>query len=299
MKALFFTDTHLRQTNPRWRIGDYAEDVLAKIEATMHMATEEGVNAVFFGGDFVDHWNVALSIVNRAVDIIQYESEAAGFAFIMALGQHDVQGHNIETVWSSAASMLLRACSMWPTIKRGEIHYNDPDSTLVELKREKKSTVVVHAMIVPKPVPWPHILIEDIETDAQIVLSGDYHTGFPPTEHGGTWFANPGALARIAISDRDRVPQIAIIDTEKLPECPIEYVEIPHKPAEEAFDIVGYEAQKDVQAGQSEFVARLEQMAAGGHGSSWEALFEEVKESGTVDEDVLDAAYKLCKEVRE
>jgi hypothetical protein len=41
------------------------------------------------------------------------------------------------------------------------------------------------------------------------------HDGFEPHEVDGKWFVNPGSLARRAISDSYRMPQVAVIEIEK------------------------------------------------------------------------------------
>ena len=69
-------------------------------------------------------------------------------------------------------------------------------------------------------------------------------------------FSNPGALARatIAEDDRERAPQVAIIDSERLEG---RYVEVPHRAASEVFRLAEHEASVTRREGVSALSAAL------------------------------------------
>ena len=307
MRFLFFTDLHLRQSAPRWRVGDYGEDLLQKLQAVVDIAAREECEYLVFGGDFIDAWNVSLQLVNRAIDILADQS----FKMLFVMGQHDMVAHTPALAWGSAISLLKRALpegamtlDSLPFMRGPNFmamnYYEGIEEEIRQGKLKEWGDVfaVTHTMIVKNPVPWSHILIEEIETEAKIVLSGDYHPGFPPTLHEGTWFINPGAIARVAITDAERPIQVALIDTEKLPDNPAVYLDIPHKPAEEVFNLEGYKELQSKEEARGEYAEMLQQMVAGGH-SSWEAMFQTAREEGIIEKEVLDKAYSRCKEIAE
>lgn len=307
MRFLFFTDLHLRQSAPRWRVGDYGEDLLQKLGAVVDIAVREECEYLVFGGDFIDAWNVSLQLVNRAIDLLVDQP----FKMLFVIGQHDMVAHTPALAWGSAISLLKRALPEGSMVLSGEsfahgLYFsglNYYEGIEEEIRRGKLKewgceVIAVHTMIVPSPVPWPHILIEEIETEAKIVLSGDYHPGFSPTLHEGTWFINPGAVARVAITDAERIPQVALVDTEKLPDNPAVYLDLPHKPAEEVFDLEEYEELQSREEARGEYAEMLQRMVAGGH-SSWEAMFQTAREEGIIEEEVLDEAYSRCKGIAE
>lgn len=319
MRLLFFTDMHLRARNPRWRLGNYAEDLLGKLSWVVNAAKENECDYLVFGGDFIDHPQTSLSLVNRAIDVILGEGsvmptkEPPHFAPIF--GQHDEVGNRPEGVLGSSASLVarsfaaqcsLQADSFWVYSSEEGISLSSYQHGIEDKLRENADfflaskrcpVMALHAMIVPNAVPWPHVQIQEIDSSAEIVLSGDYHAGFPPTLHYNTWFVNPGALARLAIGDAYRKPQVALVDTDLLPECPAEYFEVPHRAPEEVFDLEGHRQTTATHLEESKYTEMLQALAAGGS-SSWEALLKEVDEF-EVGEEVVREARKRCKEAEE
>lgn len=303
MRLLFFTDTHLRRTNPRYRVGSFGNDMLEKLNQVLFIALRENCDAIAFGGDFVDNPNVSLSLVNSAVDAFMGVDTLPVVAW--AIGQHDIRGHNQATIMDSAASIAFRSLAHSPStssyVCEGimTLHYQEPNSLqdkLAHLPRVNGSSpqvLVVHGMIVPEPVPWEHILIKDIVTDVPLVLSGDYHLGFKPIEHKGTWFANPGALARIAISGRNRIPQVAIVDTTLLPNNPIQYITLKVKAGDDVFDVESYVEMKDRSTHSHKYTQMLERLARSGQ-ATWEAIFDELAGDEDIEPEVLEEARRLC-----
>jgi len=318
MKILFFTDLHLRRTPPRWRRDNYAEALLRKLEFIVDLAKTEDCDRVYFGGDFVDSPQVSIALVNQAVDTLS-ELTANGIGFTAAFGQHDEQGNIPKGIEASVTSLLYRIPNNnlppigidigfafndtmvlhYRDILLELIHYrgdfyNPSDNTAIEI-----DMMLIHTMITPKAVPWPHILISDIPTGASIVLSGDYHPGFPPIFSNDTWFINPGAIARTTVADADKLPKVAIVDTDKLPNNPAEYVEVECAPAHEAFDLEGAEAVKELDSERSQYTRMLQDMAESGGQKSWEAMLERAAREGEAGQDVIEEAKRRCESIEE
>ena len=316
MKILFFTDLHLRRTSPRWRKDNYALALLKKLEFIVSLAKAENCDRVYFGGDFVDSPMASISLVNQAVDILEALTRN-GIEFTAAFGQHDEQGNTPQGVEASVASLLYRIPDNdLPPMTKGidflfgdtmVAHYNN---NILDILRngqltydnneyEQVTILLIHTMLTPSPVPWPHIQIDDVVSQAKIVLSGDYHPGFPPTSSNDTWFINPGAIARTTVGDANKIPKVAIINTDKLPDNPAEYIEIECAPAHEAFDLEAAEVAKQSDDERSQYTRMLQDMAEAGGQKNWEAILDRAAKEGKVEKAVIEEARLRCKNIEE
>jgi len=316
VKILFFTDLHLRRTPPRWRKDNYALALLKKLEFIVNLANDKDCDRVYFGGDFVDSPMASIALVNQAVDKLEALTRS-GIEFTVAFGQHDEQGNTPQGVEASVASLLYRIPNNdLPPMTKGSdflfgdtivIHYkNNLLDALhngwlktIDYEMTPASILVIHTMLTPSPVPWPHIQIDDVVSQAKIVLSGDYHPGFPPTLSNGTWFINPGAIARTTVADANKIPKVAIINTDKLPDNPAEYIEIGCAPAHEAFDLEAAEAAKQSDDERSQYTRMLQDMAEAGGQKNWEAILDRAAKDGKVEKAVIEEARLRCKNIEE
>jgi len=316
VKILFFTDLHLRRTSPRWRKDNYALALLKKLEFIVSLAKAENCDRVYFGGDFVDSPMASISLVNQAVDILEALTRN-GIEFTAAFGQHDEQGNTPQGVEASVASLLYRIPDNdLPPMTKGidflfgdtmVAHYNN---NILDILRngqltydnneyEQVTILLIHAMLTLSPVPWPHIQIDDVVSQAKIILSGDYHIGFPPTLSNGTWFINPGAIARTTVADANKIPKVAIINTDKLPDNPAKYIEIECAPAHEAFDLEAADEAKQSDDERSQYTMMLQDMAEAGGQKNWEAILDRAAKDGKVDQAVIEEARHRCKKIEE
>ena len=319
MRILHFTDLHLRgpRQTPRWRAGSMADDLIAKLEAVSEIYEETKPYVVTFGGDFVDSFTTSLQSVNLAIDTMGWLWDISARWFFCAWGQHDLLGHSPSTWIGSSASVLARCATTtsknWDTFFREttdgekytigivnhhhEVHEALTDGSLADLGAQ---VVVVHAMIVPEPVLWEHVLISDLQTDARVVLTGDYHPGFQPVQFTNAkgeeaWVVNPGAMARQAINDRDRVPQVSIVDITE-DSIAIEYLPISCRPAEEAFRVEEFLQLQEEQADHGKFADMLGEVTKDGI-ASWEKLFERMQADPDWNwkEEIIKEAYERCQ----
>ena len=79
---------------------------------------------------------------------------------------------------------------------------------------------IVHGFLTDRPFlkHVPHILVgEVLDTDADITLSGHYHTGFPTQIHNGKYFSNPGSMVRItnSLAEINRKPKYIEINIDE------------------------------------------------------------------------------------
>ena len=88
----------------------------------------------------------------------------------------------------------------------------------------KLNVLLCHELISNKPAMFDIIQTSSlVDCPFDIVLSGDLHDGYETHKVGNTVFCNPGSLARRAINDSYRLPQIAIIEAEKGKEPNIQF----------------------------------------------------------------------------
>lgn len=238
MKLLFFTDTHIRATNPRNRKDNYYESTLEKLEEIKNYANEKKVDYVIHGGDLFDRPDSAIKPTGEVGKIL------ANFnmPIYIVVGNHDIFGYNIETLSRSMLGLLDNLKVLRPIpdegveLSDGKIKvlllgkdYSldlDMDKYNYIVNRDKLNTNanyiinVVHGFLTDRPFykHVDHVLVGEIlDTDADITLSGHYHTGFPIQIHNGKYFSNPGSMVRInnTLSEINRRPKFLEINLDE------------------------------------------------------------------------------------
>lgn len=234
-RLLYVTDTHIRGTAPRSRTDDFVQALRDKLNEVIDIAGREKVDAVFHGGDLFDRPDLSPAVVRDFAGLLR----RLEVPIYMIAGNHDIYGHNPETVDRSMLG-LLDAFGTVRLIRSGEkillreggvsvqltgqpFHYDldrrDPVLDYV-VKNETGADYcvhVVHGMVVDRALPdsVPHTLAEDLwSEEVDVLLTGHYHGGFPIKKKEGRYIVNPGALARINNhpSEISRMPQVALLD---------------------------------------------------------------------------------------
>lgn len=235
MKLLYFTDTHIRGTNPRNRKDSFIDTIERKLIEITHIIIEHNVDFVLHGGDLFDRPDVSISVVSRFAKILSQIE----VPFYIVSGNHDVYGHNPNTINRTMLG-LLDALGIISTLNgekiilkkedlkvqlTGQPYIYDIDSNKdYYLLKEKNPNVdynihMIHGMLMERPFikGIPYTLVDDIkDTAADITLSGHYHSGFKTIETNGKYFINPGSMVRItnSIKEIDRKPKVILIDLE-------------------------------------------------------------------------------------
>ena len=227
MRFGFYTDLHLAGVNPRHRTDDFPRTLLNKLEEIYKTAEAENCEFMAFGGDFFNtHRVFSYELIGDAMDII-CESKLFTFGCI---GEHDLYGHSPDSLPSSTLAFFVRRCPQfnlllhpaeiagsnvvlhgkheWEPVAsiNGEGHKLDPD---------KYNILVCHELITNRHAPFDVTHTDTLaDSPFDLVVSGDLHQGYSPHEVNGTWFCNPGSIARRNTSDTWH-PSMAIIDIEK------------------------------------------------------------------------------------
>ncbi len=248
MRLLYFTDTHIRGTNPKNRKDDFPQTLENKLNEIVDIIKGNRIDYVIHGGDLFDRPDISISVVSRFSKILK----SIMVPLYIISGNHDIFGHNPLTVNRTILGLLNeldfltiinedQKIILEEGYKRiqltGKPYSYDIDTDLERsgyILKEKAEDVdiaihIVHGMLLDKPFVKgiPFTLLEDIKnTKADITLSGHYHSGFNTVEIDGKYFINPGALVRITNSLReiDRSPQIVIIDIEE--SINLEYIKL-------------------------------------------------------------------------
>lgn len=235
MKLLFFTDSHIRGTNPRSRTDDFYSTLKNKFNELIEIIRQNEIDYVLHGGDWFDRPDISPSIVREFAMIIKRFNRP----IYTISGNHDIYGHNPDTL-SRTMLGLLEGTEIINVLKYGQpvilekdglkvqIYGNSynyeidgdkqQDYYIVKKDPEVKYCInIVHGMLLPRPFieGIKYTLIDEIlTTDADITLAGHYHSGFGIKKLGDKYFVNPGSFARISSlkSELTRKPEVVIID---------------------------------------------------------------------------------------
>ena len=266
MKILFMTDTHLTAKSPQSRTDIYETTTLKKFTEIGHIIKNNNVDLVIHGGDMFHTAKVSLRYAGHIAEIIK----SWGVPVHVVPGNHDVYGYNLSTIdqtilglysRSGVIKLLTRDNPLLVDINgstlaiEGQEYYADIDKGnmtdyRIDTVGADYSLLVTHSMLLPKPFfpDIPHTLIENVVTDANLVLAGHYHPGFDEVLMNGTYFINPGATIRVE-SSRMEIPKVMVLDFQEKPGGGIvagwDYIKLQSaKPREDVFDIANKLAKK-------------------------------------------------------
>ena len=233
MKLLYFTDTHIRGTNPKSRKDNFLDTLKEKFEELVKVTKEHKVDYVLFGGDLFDRPDVSPAIVK---DFIGYFMSFPQPVYAIS-GNHDVYGQNPSTINRTVLG-LLDAIGILKLISMDEKLYIEKDGIRLQLtgcpyyydldvnrqgyivdKKDCDYAInLVHGFLLDRPFieGIPYTLIDDIcqKTCADITICGHYHTGFGIKKLEDKYFINPGSMSRVSnvSSEINRIPSYLLID---------------------------------------------------------------------------------------
>lgn len=239
MKFVFYTDTQLSGQTPRHRIDDYQKALIDKLKEIYKTAADEEADFLVCGGDFFNsHRIFSYEFLCDVMDIICDQ----GLDTYIVIGQHDMIGYNKSSYSSSTLAFVVRRCKnrehglkvIWEPTTIGDVQlvashvWEDlKDASKQDLDDKAFKVLVAHHLITNKKTMFDTVntgdfckWMADDGVKYDMVLSGDLHDGYDVHEVDGTWFCNPGSIARQAISDIHRPPRFAVIDA-KPDEIPI------------------------------------------------------------------------------
>jgi len=225
----FFTDTHGRGDTPEGRTDDFRVSLCTKLEEIGSIWESEKVDYVLFGGDLFHTPDISNSVKYDIMHILKgWNKDIIG-----VVGSHDYFGYQMKSLKRTALGIVAKAGIMTLVGGEGLPQYIDLDDVIVVgtphtywladdpinffAKRVNKDysfqIQLVHGDLVHKPVPWPHVTIDQVKTESDLVLSGHVHPGWPdPITIGSTTFFNPGSIARLENTGVQRTPRVIVVD---------------------------------------------------------------------------------------
>lgn len=235
MKLLYITDTHFRYHSPRSRTDSFFDTLVKKMEEIGKIIKQEKVTALLHGGDLFDRPDAQIAVAGKFASILM----SYNVPIYIISGNHDSFGQNPSTIERSMLGLLSslrvvhlldnKSVSLNENNLRVEIHgtpYSfdlDRDPKNYLYKRDPNadySIQLVHGFLINRPFMKGinYTLIDDIvDTEADLVLAGHYHSGYPTTVKKGTTFINPGSIARMTNTqlERSRIPKAILIELQK------------------------------------------------------------------------------------
>lgn len=234
LKILFFTDTHIRGTNPKNRKDDFLVTLENKFREITEIIKLKDIDFVIHGGDLFDRPDISISVASRFTNILK----KIKVPIYIVSGNHDIFGHNPQTldrtmlgllnsldflrVIDESKSVILSKDKIKVQITGVPYSYNideTPDKYILnEIDEDANYSIhIVHGMLLDRPFikGIPYTLVDDIiDTKANITLTGHYHAGFKTIERDGKFFINPGSLVRVtnSIKEIERTPQVCLIE---------------------------------------------------------------------------------------
>ncbi len=216
----FFTDSHFSVIRQDFRTDSFFDSVLSKMKQAYSHFEKEGCEFVLFGGDFFDKYASNSRYMLQTVREVLVSSKLKTYFII---GQHDLAGYSEDSYKGSNLAFLENICDgkiqkIHRSIDLGNLHiysshvFQNPEEVLSSIPKTLRKPVVVlaHSLLCEK-ASFPGVIdVHSLpETRANLVLSGDLHTGCEHTESKGTNFYNPASLART--SREERKPKACVV----------------------------------------------------------------------------------------
>lgn len=317
---LFFTDTHIRGTNPQNRKDNFVDTIFRKLEEVFDIAKENDVDILIHGGDIFDRPDIAPSLVRDFIVLIDRYS----LPIYVVAGNHDMFGQNPVTLNRTMLG-LLDGAGIIRLLSPGEKLYFKDGNKKIQLtgqhyfygldadsgkqsyivKKDKDVDVavhIVHGMLLEKPFfeGMAYTLIEDIlDTEADITLSGHYHSGFTTKCIDNKYFINPGSLVRInnSLNELLRMPKVVLLDLQN--EIKIQELYLKRAlPGEEVLDRTKVETMAFRERKLSEFIQSVNST---GNYDTFDInnIIEQISKQQNLKEEVIKEALKRIGQAQE
>lgn len=256
-------DLHFRSENPRNRKDIFDDAMLTKLYEVFQLARDHKAEAIIIPGDIFDSVNVGLRTIGKLGYYINAWISEFSVPILVISGNHDLPAGNKAALERTPFGLLRKLGSLWDL---EENEYDDNDSN-IEISisgcgfnfqtdtdegayqfEAGESDIgitfihVVHSMLMATSPTFPmrHTLINQVETNADIIISGHYHEGFGIIRRkDGKLFINPGALCRLSASkaEMERTVQVALLTIRSKTDFDAELIPLQSaRPAEEVLD---------------------------------------------------------------
>lgn len=220
MKIIACSDIHIDNRNPKYRIGNYEEDIFEKLQWLVKYATKKNIPIITISGDIFNKTGVPFSTINHMCQIFR------GFKgqVITTFGQHDIRYHNtdfFDTPYGIMCSAgIFTHVSQKPFCTSKVNIYGAGWKERPTIKKSNKTNILlVHELVFKAKQDYLNDAAYSLGSDllkryknADIIISGDNHIPFI-LKKGSRKLINCGSLCRKSKSETDYEPKIYIINT--------------------------------------------------------------------------------------
>jgi DNA repair protein SbcD/Mre11 len=306
MKFLFFTDSHLRDSCPRYRIDDFYKTQFEELGELANLVLEYDIDVVLCGGDLLHVPKPSHELVRDLIGWAKY----INVPIYSVIGNHDTVGYQMDAIGSNGIGVLFESEAFHELIEKvfeeekivirgiNAKVQEDGNGYEFEPKYDGYTKLIVsHNYIIDAAsMMFDFIQPKNVPTNADLILLGHYHHPFQ-TQVGNTRFINPGALSRWEIDSANRIPTVLLIEIEN---GKIDVKHIPlacAKRAEELFDLtkVGMEKEKEDQL--KSFMESLENTNF--ETNDIEALVLAAGKNQGIEERILNKSLEKIREAKE
>lgn len=240
MKILHVTDTHGTAKNPAGRKDIFYITVFKKFMELGAIIKRENIDLVIHTGDLFHTPRVSLKFAGKISELIN----AWEVPVYVVPGNHDLDGYNINTIDQTMLGFMAKnktvrlltrgdfvtksiigmSGNKYELTIEGQEYYDDIDTNKnddynMTIASNDFHILGIHSMLLDKPYfpDIPHTLIKDVQTNADIILSGHYHPGYKEVYQNGTWFFNPGSSLRIEATkfNMNNIPKVLILNIDE------------------------------------------------------------------------------------
>lgn len=270
-KIIITGDLHFKTEKPRSRKDNYSVAIVEKLKEACYLAVQHGASIVIVPGDIFDSANVGLNTISELAHYLKKLQESYGIKILAIPGNHDLPAGNKAALSRTPYGLLSKLRILWDLDKKafyfsegasfisgcgfdfktdteeGAYQFNAPDwasqtSECIITDVDTPKVHVVHSMLLATAPSFPmrHTLINQVETNADIIISGHYHEGFGIIRRkDGKLFINPGALCRLSASKAEmgRTVQVALLTIRSKTDFDAELIPLlSARPSEEVLD---------------------------------------------------------------
>ena len=228
----YLADLHIADTKPINRQDSVRDASLYKLDYVLKRAQEQSASIVL-GGDIFETPKPSYSLLNAVMGLLKKYSVPV-FSII---GNHDVVGSNLidetSAIFTLFKSGLIKRVSEFKE-KGIALHGLDytkevPTEYYFDKKYDNdKKILVVHAPVVPIKAVFPHVVLEDFKTNANLVLCSHIHQ-FWCKKVNNTLFLSPGCMTRLKINEKNNEPLYFSIDINSKPMVQVNKIPLPYK----------------------------------------------------------------------
>lgn len=235
-KFIITGDWHFKGVNPKARLDNFQQSLTRKIYEVYDLARQHNADAIIVPGDLTDSPNTAWGTIAELGYILQQ----APCKVLAIHGNHDIWAGNPGSKHRTPFGMLAKlnlicdlneqhfgadecfvtgqGFTVDTDTPNGKWQYDLPEH--IQSRIENSLGIhVVHSMLLNKSPGFDmrHTLINEVKTNANIIISGHEHLGFGIIKRkDGVLFINPGALCRLTAhpGEIERQVQVALLTIE-------------------------------------------------------------------------------------